>query len=481
VADTTEQGLGSCTVGVATEQPGSPQGFDDAYTDRSALQRLIAASLRQAGLGRASREAPLRDIIAPGMTVLLKPNWVHDRNAGPDGMTCMVTHPNFILAALEEVLKARPRRVVLGDSPIQGCHWDALVTPDFQEMVKDLGASQQVPVDIVDFRAQVVTDISRKDGIHVRSERSGGQQVHFDLKSDSLLEPISTPHGRFRGICYSPEALAQTHVPGRHEYALCREAFDADVVLGLPKLKTHRRAGLTAALKNLVGICGDKDLLPHHRLGSLASGGDCYARGSLVKRLGEYCYDMSNRNIGSLLFKFWGYGYAAARRLATRPEDGHLEAAWHGNDTTWRMALDLNRILLYGHPDGTMSDVPQRKLYSLTDAIVCGESEGPLHPRPVRVGVVTFSDCAPAADAIHAALLRFDYRRIPLIREAFGQFRWPLLGPDAGLPVAHWNERSLTVEEVSHELGVKADPPAGWAGHLEWTPSHSNCGEAAVQ
>ena len=29
-------------------------------------------------------------------------------------MACMVTHPNFILAVLEEVLKARPQRVILG-------------------------------------------------------------------------------------------------------------------------------------------------------------------------------------------------------------------------------------------------------------------------------------------------------------------------------------------------------------------------------
>ena len=26
---------------------------------------------------------------------------------------------------------------------------------------------------------------------------------------------------------------------------------------------------------------------------------------------------------------------------------------WSGNDTCWRMALDLNRALLYGNPDGT--------------------------------------------------------------------------------------------------------------------------------
>jgi len=32
-------------------------------------------------------------------------------------------------------------------------------------------------------------------------------------------------------------------------------------------LKLHRKAGITCALKNLIGINGNKEYLPHHRLG----------------------------------------------------------------------------------------------------------------------------------------------------------------------------------------------------------------------
>ncbi|MDZ7775698.1 MAG: hypothetical protein U5L09_08940 [Bacteroidales bacterium] len=50
----------------------------------------------------------------------------------------------------------------------------------------------------------------------------------------------------------------------------------------------------------------------------------------------------------------------------TFPTNYHQKAAgWYGNDTTWRMVTDLNKIALYGKPDGTVSDKPQRNLYSL--------------------------------------------------------------------------------------------------------------------
>ena len=454
-------------VGLAVEMSFRSASPDEPYRDAPAVARLIRQSLLRAGLGKSDPEAPLRDIIQPGMKVLLKPNWVSHRNGSGHGMACMVTHPGFILAAMEEVLKAQPGRIIVGDAPIQGCDWDALVPAEFQQRATDMGRPYGVPVECVDFRRIIVPAHDLVKGTQERGVRKG-RDISFNLGPDSMLEPVSSPPGKFRGICYNPETLARTHYPGTHEYLLCREAFEADVVLSLPKLKTHRRSGLTAALKNLVGLNGDKDHLPHNRVGGTASGGDCYPGRSVIRRLGEFFCDQANRRIGSRAFLLWNYPYAIIRRLWTTPENGELEAAWYGNDTTWRMVLDLNRILLYGQPDGTLADVPQRKLYSLTDAIVCGEGEGPLHPEPLNVGAVTFSESAAAADVIHAALLRLDWRRMALIREAFGRFRWPLTDPEAP-PVAVMDGRELSPDAVAEELGVAARPPAGWAGHVEWT------------
>ena len=63
---------------------------------------------------------------------------------------------------------------------------------------------------------------------------------------------------------------------GHNDYLLSETVLSADLVVNLPKLKTHKKTGVTLALKNMVGINGDKNLLPHHSVGSIAAGGDEY-------------------------------------------------------------------------------------------------------------------------------------------------------------------------------------------------------------
>ena len=119
-----------------------------------------------------------------------------------------------------------------------------------------------------------------------------------------------------------------------------------------------------------------------------------------------------------------------------------------------------------------MGSAPQRTVYSLSDAIVCGQGEGPLRPEPLMLNAVTFSDSSPHADAVHATLLGLDYRRIPLTRESFGQFRWPLVVAGAE-PVMAQTDRLLDLDGLA-EYAVPAQAPAGWAGHVELSPQQGN-------
>jgi uncharacterized protein (DUF362 family) len=125
------------------------------------------------------------------------------------------------------------------------------------------------------------------------------------------------------------------------------------------------------------------------------------------------------------------------------------------------MTLDLNRIALYGRLDGSMADVPQRTVWSLTDALIAGDGEGPLAPEPLVLGVVTFASSAAAADAVHAALLRLDGERIPLVHHGLRPCRWPLAPQDA--PHVILGDRQLRLDEVEDMLGVDARPPQGWS------------------
>ena len=176
--------------------------------------------------------------------------------------------------------------------------------------------------------------------------------------------------------------------PRWRRYLLARDLLEADVVLNLPKLKTHKKAGVTCALKNLIGINGNKEFLPHHRVGGAATGGDCYPRRSSVKRALEYIADQRNQTTSGGRVMFWyGMTLALTRILKVKGDRLGFEGSWSGNDTIWRTRPDLNRILIYGRADGTMADVPQRRVIHLVDGIVAGHGDGPLAPQALPLGV----------------------------------------------------------------------------------------------
>jgi hypothetical protein len=290
--------------------------------------------------------------------------------------------------------------------------------------------------------------------------------VLFDLGVESLLEPIAQDAARFRVTMYNPDLMRQTHAPGRHQYLIAREVIESDVVINLPKLKTHEKACVTGALKNVVGINGNKDYLPHHRRGGSRTGGDCYAGGNLFKLASEYLSDAANRRVGvnACLLRQIARGSHGLAWLAGA--DRNLKGSWYGNDTIWRTCLDLNRILLYGRSDGTMAGQPQRSVLTITDAIVCGEGDGPLAPTPHSLGMLTLATNPVAAEYVHSYLMGFDWRMIPIIREAFGPFNYPLCsfraqdveiqfaGQRLRQPWPRRNERPFV-------------PAIGWKGHCE--------------
>ena len=82
-----------------------------------------------------------------------------------------------------------------------------------------------------------------------------------------------------------------------------------------------------------------------------------------------------------------------------------------------------------------MADVgnPSENVLSITDAIVGGQGEGPLSNDPCLSGFLTASFSTAAAEWVNTRLMGFDPQKIPLVREAFARFRYPLVGfaPDA--------------------------------------------------
>jgi hypothetical protein len=420
--------------------------LSDIYNDLPLLKSMISGLIND----------NLKDDQVKDKKILLKPNWVFQSKKKSDDI-CLRTHDNFLITILEIILEKKPSKVIIGDAPIQGCYWDKVVTPAFHEKIRELSTEFGVPVEIKDFRRRIF-DPTKNNPVSERSPLT--EYVIFDLGKESFLEPISKSNKNiFRVTSYNPDRLAKAHTVGIHKYCITKELFDVDVVISIPKIKTHQKTGITGALKNLVGINGDKDFLPHHRIGGTGFGGDCYPGKNYLRLWSELALDKANRNQGRLIYWFWIRISSILWRITKRTKVHHIAAAWYGNDTTWRMVMDLNKIALYGRSDGSLADQPQRILFSICDGVIGGQGNGPLKPEPLPFGVICFSNNSAITDISMAILMGFDFHKIPLLEAAYDSSE----KNDLNLS---FNGSPITLDGLASH-SINALPAPGWTDYLK--------------
>lgn len=428
-----------------SEQERTIENLSELYNNQEFLQKSISDLI-------ANHFQPE---MIEGKRILLKPNWVkHSINERDE--ICLRTNDNFLLVTLEIVLKYKPASVIIGDAPIQGCKWDGVVNTDLLSKIDLIIEKYHIPVAIKDFR-RVVFSPSKNNPERERNPLS--DYIIFNLGKESYLEPITDARKKlFRVTDYDPDKLAESHGPGVHKYCITKELFNADIIISLPKVKTHQKAGITAALKNLVGVNGDKDYLPHHRIGGLGHGGDCYPGNNFLRSCSEFALDFANRRQGQ-----WGYviGRKIAGvlwRISLPGQEHHLGAAWHGNDTTWRMVLDLNKIAVFGNADGTLSKKTQRQVFSLCDGIIGGQGDGPLRPEPLPLGVISFTNHSGMNDLAMATLMQFDIRKISMLNEVFKSIHKDTIN-------LNWNNSIIKLDTLIN-FSIKTNAPPGWIDYL---------------
>jgi hypothetical protein len=139
---------------------------------------------------------------------------------------------------------------------------------------------------------------------------------------------------------------------------------------------------------------------------------------------------------------------------------------WIGNDTCWRMALDLNRCLLYGNPDGSWRDAAHPKPYlSIVDGVVSGEGNGPLCPDPIECGLLVAGTGPAEVDAVVAKLMGFDPARLPVVIQCFADHPWPISR-------ARFEDLRVFDGRAGRDLPVRDLAPVkdgGFRPHFGWT------------
>jgi hypothetical protein len=192
----------------------------------------------------------------------------------------------------------------------------------------------------------------------------------------------------------------------------------ADLLIVVPKVKTHKKVGLSLAMKNLVGLVGEKNCLPHHTAGFAGRGGDEYPVRSIRTSARQWLIEQARPLLAQ------GRHVAAFRRLrrlenAVLPEVKERSGNWWGNDTAWRMVLDLVTIL---GAERWQHGKPTLFVY---DALVVGEGEGPLSPEPLVWNLLAACDHPVAGDVAVARELGLDPGRFPILVEALSRQPWP--------------------------------------------------------
>lgn len=318
-------------------------------------------------------ENPFGRFVHPGNKVFIKPNWVaskwRESCSHKDSLYCVITHPAVIEAVADFVAEALDGQgeIIIGDNPSIDADFQELM--DFTE-IRKLERKYSVKTTILDLRPLVCDDLANygKKNLMVTQEGDPLGKVEVNLGKKSLLYGIDPT--RFRGVFDERDETIASHSGETQLYTFARSLYEADVYISIPKMKTHQKVGATLNLKGLVGTISNKNQLVHWQVGYPEIHGDEYPSKET-----------------------WEAGQTA--RVKHR-------GAWPGNDTIWRMVVDLYKAMLKR----------DRTYFTIVDGIVAGEGQGPFCPTSKYANTLIAGDDLLAVDCVTARYMGFDPNQI---------------------------------------------------------------------
>lgn len=412
---------------------------------------------------------PLGDYISPNSVVLIKPNWVkHENEAfkGKKGMECLITNTSILKCIIDYALIALKGsgKLIIADAPVQSC--------DFEKLKKNAGLN-----DLEEFYKKADVDIQFVDLRAYRSQRKNGDLITVPTNSVYKGKVINLgkysyffnncKEGRLRITNYDFRNVNKHHKGSLHEYCISEACLEADVIINLPKPKTHRKAGYTGALKNMVGINAIKDYIPHHTKGSyVLKEGDEYYTDSKIAKCKSNINDLVDILEKKSLFRVSRLLKKGLNLLKNHISDSekYSEGSWWGNNTIWKTILDLNTIVLYADKQGRLRKSRQRKVITIGDMIVSGEGEGPMLPTPKRTCSILFADNSVLFDKILVKFMGFDEDRFVLLKEA--ERNKKLFGGETNNCNIISNCEQFNKKLYEFESGYRFIPSQGWKGHV---------------
>ncbi len=456
-------------------------GLVPATEARNDVYPAVRDCLRRLGMDAArygtSEWNPLGEVVNPGDRVLVKPNWVSHKHELNDSWESVITHGAVLRAVIDYVQLALAGRgeICLADGPMLNTDFDLVcersgvsqVKQHYDELPRALG------LEVIDLRS--VFFVTRDDVVVRRHALPGDPRggVTVDLKERSEFYAFAG-EGRYYGADYDTSEVNQHHTGRRQEYRLSGTAMQSQVIIDVPKLKTHHKVGVTLALKGVVGLNTDRNWLPHRTQGTPQQGGDQFAESGWRQRLEHHVvrrFEQAALRFPGVVSPIYRVAKRAGRLVFGRSHETVRGGGWHGNDTLWRMVLDINRALQYADAAGDLHEWPQRRRFCVVDGIIAGEGTGPVFPDARRAGVIVAGPNPLIVDTVCAELMGFDSKRIPVLDRALRRHEMPLapVGYDEIRVVSNEPQWSGAIDNMVAAAPFEFKAPLGWEGEMERT------------
>jgi uncharacterized protein (DUF362 family) len=468
-------------------QPYPEYPFGDAFVSQPNLaydgvrRALGELGCDAAHFGSASWN-PLGEIIRPGMTVVVKPNFVLSHHTDGKDLYSIITHPSVLRAVADYCWIALEGRgeIIFADAPQYNC--------DFSELLRHTGLDSVCRF----FDNSSGPKVSYRDlrnywsnRRHFPSMKQGlggdpGGRVRVDLGKVSSLYGKPNVHQLY-GAVYNRDETISNHHGDIQAYEISGTILSADVVISVPKLKVHKKVGVTLNAKGLVGIATNKNMVVHYTLGSPSEGGDQYPEGlfnpverTMIKTE-RWMYDhllATNSKPLEFLHRsiYWLHNHTT-RRLGLKVAEHKrlLDAGnWYGNDSAWRMTVDLLRIFYFADREGRIRNEVQRRLFSFVDGIVGGEGNGPLTPDPKPSAVLIAGENPLAVDLVAARLMGFDSKKLKIYSHALTdeQHNFGVRSTDDIEVVTTRDDWKNCISDLSSRF-LDFRPHPGWVNQIE--------------
>lgn len=421
-------------------------------------------------------ENEMFDIIKPKDLVVIKPNWVRESHLyKQEEWDYVISHPKIITAVIIKVLERLQEggKIVIADSPETSSSFSKILSYYPVKTWRDLSSRKGINIEIIDLRDD---EFTVDEGIVVKrislpGDPSGNTVVNLVGELSEFYGHKVSKRGYY-GADYNHRETNKAHNGYDNIYRVSKTVISCDVFINIPKLKTHKKAGITCCLKNLVGINTYKNYLPHHSEGSQSEGGDQYDKDSFHSKIeGNLLAFVKHHFLQNpVMAKYFKVFFRLGEKMFGKTNEVIRSGNWYGNDTIWRTIIDLNKILLYSNPDGKMKNnewINAKKYIGIVDAILAGEGNGPMAPDSVQMGYIISGTNPVAIDAVCAKLMGFDPMKIPSIKNSFNVTSFKLTNFGYSDIKVKINGEIYSIDLIPIRLIHKLKPHFGWVNHIE--------------